>query len=634
MNKLKVWLESLNEESVKNESKLTDILKIDGYEEIELIKKKNDIAKKYEFPEPDNLKDFKWLLDNLTELMSKDPITQKLFDWKEIQVIINSFYPITSIKDNLESLEDYYTKVKANEESIKAIALIKLYETGKSIIEKNEDKDICPLCDRPFEGDLLSHIELKHGELQELTNNKKKYDSMREEIRKVLEKLKYKIKVIENYKNKEIKKDLKSFFDFFDGLNSKNESSLSFVGKDIVETKEVEVLLKEVNEIITNLKLIEDEIKNIINKKITELSDNEKRKELSSTVILINNLYNYYRDYKINQLKGNYIERYKKEYEKIYNAYITWIQSSITNTFDKISNDVVNYFMILEESKKEIYSNPRLELMLDKNKAIELEIDFINECQKPAFKILSESQINSLGVSIFLACIKHFNPEFKFIIFDDIINSFDIHKRDKIIELIQEYFSDYQFLLMTHDDIWFEKLKNNFTDWNFKKFYGWDYTTGPKVKVEKRILIEIDEALKEDKTLEAGQKLGRYLEEVLQNILHNIHSRVQYKKDNSYVLYELFEAFKNRIFEKVDTTENLYKELEIFSKKQIFRNYMMHYKDIATSFTPEEIKDIKDNWEKIESLIKCKDCKKFMTYDKDQTKSIKCPKCSNGLKKK
>ena len=67
-------------------------------------------------------------------------------------------------------------------------------------------------------------------------------------------------------------------------------------------------------------------------------------------------------------------------------------------------------------------TNPQLKLLTGKDKAVELEIEFANEKISPALKILSESQINSFGLSIFLASVKHYNRELKFFILDDVFN--------------------------------------------------------------------------------------------------------------------------------------------------------------------------------------------------------------------
>jgi len=65
--------------------------------------------------------------------------------------------------------------------------------------------------------------------------------------------------------------------------------------------------------------------------------------------------------------------------------------------------------------------------------------------------IFSESHLNCLGLSFFLASVEAFNKNNKFIIFDDVISSFDTTHRKRFTDLILGEFSDYQIILLTHE---------------------------------------------------------------------------------------------------------------------------------------------------------------------------------------
>ena len=90
-------------------------------------------------------------------------------------------------------------------------------------------------------------------------------------------------------------------------------------------------------------------------------------------------------------------------------------ESVITIYKTEFKGSHVSQFNVLEGSSSVHLGKPEIKL-LDKDKAIELEIEFENQKISPAFKLLSESQINSYGLAIFLSCIRHFNKEFKFTI--------------------------------------------------------------------------------------------------------------------------------------------------------------------------------------------------------------------------
>ena len=131
----------------------------------------------------------------------------------------------------------------------------------------------------------------------------------------------------------------------------------------------------------------------------------------------------------------------------------------------------------------------------------------------------------------------------------------------------------------------------------------------------KNIFEEIDEKLEDDFPIEAGQKLGRYLEYILQELNQNFQTPIRYKIDNQFTLAEFFNSFKARVKKKLKSEHILYKELCSFEASTIFRNFCVHWKNTETEFTSEEIRDIFEKWKSIESLMHCNKCKSYFYYD-------------------
>ncbi len=63
----------------------------------------------------------------------------------------------------------------------------------------------------------------------------------------------------------------------------------------------------------------------------------------------------------------------------------------------------------------------------------------------------SEGHLDSLGLCIFLAFVKHFNAGFPLMVLDDVVSSIDARHRSHICDLPLEEFSDYQLFVTTHD---------------------------------------------------------------------------------------------------------------------------------------------------------------------------------------
>jgi hypothetical protein len=218
-------------------------------------------------------------------------------------------------------------------------------------------------------------------------------------------------------------------------------------------------------------------------------------------------------------------------------------------------------------------------------------------------------------------------------ILDDVIISFDIHKRARVIDLLKEHFNNYQILLLTHDKIWSEYLYKTFPNWIRKKFHGWDFAIGPHVDIAKDVFERIDDSLIKDEPLQAGWALGVYLERIFQLLCENLGASIIYRRIPEYSLTELYQSFKKRITDKLKNNNEVVKIIASFEVKTIFRNYCDHWKESETSFTTPEIREVFEYWKSIENELFCSDCNKFIKYNKiDGHEHIFCPCTKLNLK--
>ncbi len=355
----------------------------------------------------------------------------------------------------------------------------------------------------------------------------------------------------------------------------------------------------------------------LVSDKILELSKDEKTKALAQDYSNLDQIINYYKSYVINRGKVAYLTDIVSNLNQLFALLTNYIQTKIQTTFSAISTDVVECFNELETSNPYI-KNPQIKLTTGKDKAVELEIEFVSEKVSPAFKILSESQVNSFGLAIFLASVKNFNNEFKFFILDDVVNSFDSFKRPRVSQLIAKKFGDFQILIMTHDQIFFDTVQRDFPAWQRYKFTSWDFTTGPRFKLSKNYTEEIQEYLDEDKPLTAGQTLGRYLEWILGVLNENLQTPIRYKIENVFTLSEFYDPLLNRLKDKLKKSGKNHILKQAFDQLEqgtIFRNYCVHWKNEANPFTTSEIDTLFKKWIEIQQMIYCDSCKSFVKYE-------------------
>jgi len=83
---------------------------------------------------------------------------------------------------------------------------------------------------------------------------------------------------------------------------------------------------------------------------------------------------------------------------------------------------------------------------------------------------LSESQMNTFGLALFISSVGLFNRQFPFLLLDDVFASYDADYRQRIVDLVAERLDGFQVFLTTHDWPFYSMLKDRLHDkgWLFE----------------------------------------------------------------------------------------------------------------------------------------------------------------------
>jgi energy-coupling factor transporter ATP-binding protein EcfA2 len=204
-------------------------------------------------------------------------------------------------------------------------------------------------------------------------------------------------------------------------------------------------------------------------------------------------------------------------------------------------------------------------------KGVELAIDFYGSRQRPPHGVLSESHLNSLAIALFLAMAESFNEKLGFLILDDVINSFDIEHRGRLAELLADGFSDWQLIVLTHDQQFFEHLSRRAPSWRKIEFTSWSHTSGPRTtKYETRgMLAAARERLEGGDVQGAATKGRRALEELLQEVCEALWAPLPFRRgqaNDKREIGELFKGLRRTLKEhakgQLQDVEPLFKHLE------------------------------------------------------------------------
>lgn len=204
-------------------------------------------------------------------------------------------------------------------------------------------------------------------------------------------------------------------------------------------------------------------------------------------------------------------------------------------------------------------------------KGVELAIEFHGSRQRPPHGVLSESHLNSLAIALFLAMAQEFNEHLGFLVLDDVINSFDIEHRGRLAELLADGFSDWQLIVLTHDQLFFEHLSRRAPSWRKLELTSWSHAAGPRTTRYETagILAAAHERLQSGDLHGAAAKARRGLEELLQELCEGLRAPLPFRRGQANDKREIGELFmgvrrtlKERAKALLASMEPLLKNLE------------------------------------------------------------------------
>ena len=106
---------------------------------------------------------------------------------------------------------------------------------------------------------------------------------------------------------------------------------------------------------------------------------------------------------------------------------------------------------------------------------IPLRVKFFDEDIPAHHQFLNEAKLSAIALAIYFAGFQ-FQPEsdLKILALDDVLIGLDMSNRIPVLDILDEYFSDYQIFLTTYDKAWYEIVKQRTSrdgKWKAVEFY-------------------------------------------------------------------------------------------------------------------------------------------------------------------
>lgn len=573
--------------------------------------------------------------------VEQDPIAQQLAALKALLKEIHRAQPSTELSAALGNYVSQAKPFKHEEETLKQLLLIDVYRAGSVYLTQQAEKGVCPLCHQRFPGDLRQHIADELSKLERLrVLYKAANDTRKAGLTAIRQQAPY---------DGGIEEILQPLRATFGGTEVDNLvatlKSLAARQVDLVEILEeppeamdeaglerLKTVAATYQQLLMSYASQRAAASAAILKGIAELDGEAGRKALVNDFALGSEALRLWDRYKDLALELVGLVSVAQRFGAIVNDFVASSIADVERRFSLISNQVTTFFETLEKDTPGI-GKPVLKILLDQDRAVVPEVMFHGQRTSPAYKYLSESQLNSFGLAVFLASVRQFNPDFRFVILDDVVNSLDGYKRPQLIKLLKSDFADTQIILLTHDFAWRDRVYKELPSWKRVEFIRFDFGTGPVQGAALETLEEVKQFIHDDKPVRAGQALGPYMEFQLQKICEAFEVELKYNRRNEFTLEPLLDGLRVRVNSKLGSGHRLAKLLGELQVESGFRNLCAHGKDPAIQLTHQEMSAVLDKWVEVERTVRCQHLECFEILHYTDQKSFRCACGKTELKR-
>lgn len=522
------------------------------------------------------------------------------------------------------------TDFRAQERASVDTMLLGLYESGDAVLSRLVDGalaalDTCPLCGQHYDGDLLSHVRSELTFLSSLRAARDAAESARKHASSCLQEpealaraLRQGLADVGALSTKMAMTQLAASCDAVDRIVESLRAPMATSAESL--TPETLAAMADQRGPLRSAysALLEARSPLLVTarRRLAELEADEQRRKLVEDHGKAVEGRRLWRGYARARAAVAALTHCHDEYLALVERYVAMNLEDVEGRFAAISAHVDRYFGILEAYTPGV-SHPALRLVRDQDRAVVLEVEFQGETVSPAYSYLSESQLNSFGLAVFLASVRHVNRDFRLLILDDVVNSFDAHKRPQLIKLLKQEFSDFQVIVLTHDDVWWAQLIDQCGSWVRTRIKRYEPGIGPVLESARSEEEQVRGYLEDDEPTPAARALGPMLERKLQDACEAFQAPVPYTVRNEHTLRPLLQYFVSRVKDKLGDFHPLVAAARLLEANTTFRNFSAHWKNPSSGLTVPEVREVLAQWLAIEGAIRCAkdECREVAAWD-------------------
>lgn len=242
----------------------------------------------------------------------------------------------------------------------------------------------------------------------------------------------------------------------------------------------------------------------------------------------------------------------------------------------------------------------------------------------------SESHLDTLGLSYFLAARRleaDADPAFKLLVLDDVVHSVDADHRDRIARLLKEKFSDHQIVIVTHDSIFYQRLRALFGNkYEYVYFTNWSLEGGPvriqaSTDLDRVTTAEVRNAMAQD---ELAGACGRFGEWLFMQLDERLQVAVQARFSRPHDLGNLWPPLAAKLRKQKSFEANKAIVDRIDASQWVRNKVGAHYNEPESPVTPSEVRELAEALSDLFHTAFCQTCSSTIAKIDDKTWKCDC----------
>lgn len=282
------------------------------------------------------------------------------------------------------------------------------------------------------------------------------------------------------------------------------------------------------------------------------------------------------------------------------------IGEAIEAAVERIGQRTAQYYQRLVASNT--YDDVRIEYTSSRSGGVEFTLRYDGRhVVRPPQRIMSESQLNALGLALFLAQQKLDEQVWRTLVLDDVVNSFDSNHRQGLARLLDEEFADWQVIMVTHDRMFVRLARPTLTGWRHLEVAAWTPAGGP-VLADGSPREQLSVALREGRAATTLGGLARAaLEQGLTLPLEKLGLELRYDPHARYGAHEYLVALRRGL----RTRSSPLADLPVLRRMEA-ENYVVnvgaHDRPADPGITSEELRRLVDDLTELDAAFTCSAC--------------------------